>query len=66
MARTTVPIEELKRLVREAGSQRAACALLGVSQAYVSDLLHGRRTFSDAVLLKMGLEKRETFTRVSR
>jgi hypothetical protein len=39
---------------------------LGISQALLSDLLFGRRGFSDNMLEKMGLEKRETFSRVAR
>jgi hypothetical protein len=64
MAKTVTPIDELKRLVTEAGNQRGAAARLGVTQAFVSDLLLGRRGFSPKVLARMGLEKRETFTRV--
>ena len=66
MAKTLEPIAELKRIVKECGTQRAAASLLGISQALLSDLLFGRRGFSDAMLEKMGLEKRETFTRVAR
>lgn len=57
MAKTVTPIEELKHLVKEAGGQRAAASLLGVSQPFVSDLLLGRRKFSDEMLSKMGIDK---------
>ncbi len=51
------PSERLHKLVTEAGSQRAAASKLGISQAYLSDLLHDRREFSQPMLDKLGLKR---------
>jgi transcriptional regulator with XRE-family HTH domain len=47
--------------VRQVGSQKAAAEALGISQAYLSDLLNSRRNPSPAILDKLGL--RETVVR---
>ncbi len=39
------------------GLQRNAAKALGVSPGYVSDLLSGRRDFSEAMLAKLGLRR---------
>jgi hypothetical protein len=57
MARKPNAIDELRRLVREAGTQAKAGAQLGVGQSYVCDLLAGRREFSDNMLSKLGLKR---------
>ena len=64
MAKTINPLDELKRIVQEAGNQRAAADRLGISQPYLCDLLLSRRTFSSNMLAKMNLTKHETITRV--
>lgn len=38
-------------------TQRAAAKALGITPSYLHDLLHGRRTFSAAVLAKLGLRR---------
>ncbi len=50
------PIKALWQVVVVAGTQRAAAEQLHISQAYLSDLLQGRRKFSAAMLAKLGLE----------
>jgi len=51
------PVDALRAFVRQAGSQRTAAAELGVSQAYISDMLRGNRNISDAILNKLGLRR---------
>lgn len=55
----TDPIKALRRMVDAHVTQRAAAEKLGLSQTHLSDLLRGRRTFSESVLAKLGL-RRET------
>ena len=50
-------VARLQRLVREVGSQKAAAQQLGCSNPMVTDLLMGRRKFSDAMLEKLGLRR---------
>lgn len=50
-------LTRLKALVSEAGSQVAAAKKLHCSQPHVSDLLAGRRNFSDAMLEKLDLRR---------
>ncbi len=47
----------LRALVETHGTQRAVAKRLGYSEVYVSDLLAGRRAFSDAMLAKLGLRR---------
>ncbi len=58
------PITVLQKLVDRLGSQKAAAAQLGISQPYLSDLLHGRRDVSDQMLVRLGLRRVERFTKV--
>lgn len=55
----------LRRVIAEAGSQQAAAKQLGVSGAYVTDLLRGRREFSAAMAARLGYERIVTFQRKS-
>lgn len=52
------PLEALKREVARIGSQKKAAKALGISAQYINDLLCERRGFSDAILAKLGLERR--------
>lgn len=47
----------LRALVKTAGSQKEAAEQLGFSQAYVNDLLKGRRVFSEPILEALGLRR---------
>lgn len=47
----------LREVIRKEGSQLDASAKLGIAPSYLSDLLHGRRKFSDAILEKLGLRR---------
>lgn len=53
----TDPRDALQRVVAKAGTQGAAAALLGFKQAYINDLLHGRRQFSEKMLAALGLQR---------
>jgi hypothetical protein len=55
--------QALRRYVAGRGTQRAAAKELGMSQAYLCDLLHGRRRASDALLATLGLRRREVVER---
>jgi DNA-binding transcriptional regulator YdaS (Cro superfamily) len=48
-------LARLRAECRKAGGQRAWAALYGVSESYVSDLLHGRRKPGPRVLKALGL-----------
>lgn len=50
-------MEELKRRVQAMGSQNAVAAELGITPAYLSDILSGRRDLSENVLTKLGFVK---------
>ena len=39
-------------------TRKQAATSLGMSPSYLADLLRGRRTYSEAVLAKLGLERR--------
>ena len=55
MARVVDPLEHLKRLVSQYPTQAAAARALEISQPYLTDLLYGRRRFSERMLAKLGL-----------
>lgn len=50
-------LARLEAVVKATGTQRAAAKQLGLSQAYIGDLLKGNRTFSDRILGKLGLRR---------
>lgn len=52
---------KLAELVQLLGSQRAAAGQLGVSQAYLSDVLAGRRAPGPAILKALGLERETNY-----
>lgn len=47
----------LRDFVKDAGSQKLAANVLGISQQYLCDLLKGRRDFSDLVCERLGFER---------
>lgn len=47
----------LYHLIRKLGTQKAVAEQLGCSSVYVSDLVNGRRDFSDQMLAKLGLRR---------
>lgn len=50
-------IEELKRVIAEQGGQAGAAKVLDVNQSMISDLVNGRRNFSENMLRKLGLAR---------
>lgn len=51
------PTERLQAFVDKYPTQREAAAALKISGAYLSDLLNGRREFSDAILERLALRR---------
>ena len=51
------PRELLAGLVKQMGTQSAVAKSLGIGESYMSDLLNGRREFSDEMLAKLGLRR---------
>ena len=47
----------IRRAAAEAGTQVALAERLGVSQAYLSDVLNGRRDPGESILGPLGLER---------
>lgn len=60
----TNPLDRLKAGIRKAGTQRAFAQELGISLAYLNDVLHERRPVSANLARKLGLI-RETIYRES-
>lgn len=50
-------IERLRAAVEQAGGQRAFARSIGVTAAYVNDMLRGRRTVGEKVLTTLGIER---------
>lgn len=50
-------IDVLSALVAKHGTQHAAAQFLGISDAYLCDMLKGRRYGSDETLAKLGLRR---------
>lgn len=48
---------ELNRLISERGSQKSCAEMLGISPAYLSDILSGKRNVSSRILEKLGYVK---------
>lgn len=57
MKKDTEAIARLRVLVQEAGTQAAAAKQIGSTQGQVSDLLKGRRSFSNSILRRLGLRR---------
>lgn len=55
--KTLDPLVRLKAVVDEEGSVRKAAQEIGISAAYLGDLLRGRREPGDKVLQYLGLKK---------
>jgi antitoxin component HigA of HigAB toxin-antitoxin module len=51
------PIDVLHEYVERFDTHGAAAKKLGISTSYLSDLLHGRRTFTTPMLNKLGLQR---------
>lgn len=55
--RTKEPLAVLKSFVSKYPTKRAAAQALDISAPYLTDLLYGRRKFSEAMLAKIGLRR---------
>ena len=51
------PVQQLRKLVKTLGTQRAAAGALGVGPSIVNDMLSGKRGVSKKVLGKLGLKR---------
>ena len=57
------PLTVLRAFVAHCGTQRKAATALGISQAYLSDLLAGHRAIGARLLGQLGLEQRVVVVR---
>ena len=57
MSKDIDPKAWLRALVGQHGTQKAAAKALGVSPAYLGDMLMGRRDISERILAKLGLRR---------
>jgi DNA-binding transcriptional regulator YdaS (Cro superfamily) len=57
-------MKAVRKAIASAGSQKAFAEKVGVSQAFLSDMLAGKRYLSSAVLAGAGLEKVVTYRRM--
>lgn len=53
----TNPNAALNAFVEKHGTQDKAAKALGMTQGYLSDLLHGKRDITDKVLTKIGYRR---------
>ncbi len=51
------PQRALASLILRHGSQQAAAEAIGISASYFSELVLGRKTYSDRLLAALGLER---------
>jgi DNA-binding transcriptional regulator YdaS (Cro superfamily) len=56
--------ELIRRQCSKRGSQIVFANRIGVSQAYLNDVVHGRRTPADAVCKALGLERIVVYRKV--
>ena len=55
VSRDIDPGAVLQGFIKAHKTQRAAAAALGISTAYLNDLVHARRSFSRQMLVRLGL-----------
>lgn len=48
--------QRLSKAIKEVGTQAAFAEKYGISQVYVSDLMNGKRNFSERMLKILGLK----------
>ena len=63
MTSSTV-LGELRRVIVQQGSQKAAAAHLGVSAAYLSDVLRDRREPGPKLLSALGMKRTVTYDKL--
>ncbi len=59
-------LQYIQRLVDEAGSQKDLAEKLGVSAAYLSDVLQGKREPAGKLLDALGVERVVTYRKVGK
>lgn len=65
MALTSAGVRKvIRRACKAEGSQKAWAAKHGISQAYLSDVLLGRREPSPAILRPLGLERATVYRKI--
>lgn len=52
-----MPVDALRRLVRELGSQKAVAKKLGFTPSFINDVLQGRREMTEALASKLGYKR---------
>ena len=57
MLKAVEPLAHLQAFVAKYETQHDAAAALAISDAYLSDLLNGRREFSERILVSLGLTR---------
>ena len=57
MSHEVDPLVALKAYVAKFARQYEAAEALGITPAYLSDLLHGNRQCTDSILKQLGLRK---------
>lgn len=57
MAKEVNATDALAQFVAGHKTQRAAAGELGISQVYLSDMLHGKRDVSPKILSQLGLRR---------
>jgi plasmid maintenance system antidote protein VapI len=56
-----MPLNALKRLVGELGSQKAVAEKLGFTPSFINDVLQGRREMTEALAAKLGFKRVVSF-----
>jgi hypothetical protein len=56
--------QALTRYIKQHDGHKPAAETLNISQGYLSDILSGRRVVPDSVLAALGLERKETVSRI--
>jgi len=64
MSKPKTPLEKLQELIKTHGNQSAAADALGIPRQHISDMLNGKRGFSEHVAGLLGFKKRVVFERV--
>ncbi len=65
MRQPKTPLDALHAVRNSHRTAGEAAKSLGISDAYLHDLLHGKRKFSVTMLRNLGFDKKVTFVRIS-
>jgi plasmid maintenance system antidote protein VapI len=61
MRKQKTPLEALRAKIKALGSQSAVARELGITRAYMSDIVRGRRGISPRIANSLGFKKRVVF-----